>query len=152
MIDNCNYAIDHRLQPIHIMKEVIQNRGMILKRIEIHIFHKVIILEGKNITGEDIIDHTVTNNTHPEANTIIDKRDKINIGTIIRAVTGADLLVEECSSTAGHLDMTKVVSEPDKELKEQSLTRDIQKLTQEIADVDYAPMKNHVFQDSAGQL
>jgi len=48
--------------------------------------------------------------------------------------------------------MTKAVLEQDRVLKEQGYTRDIQKLIKKIADVDHAPMKNHVSQDSAGQL
>jgi len=95
MIDNYNYAIDPRLQPIHIMNEIIHQKDMILERIEIHLFHKVIIQKGNNITGEDIIDHTGTNHTHTKANTIIDRRDKINKVTVVGAVIGADLHVGE---------------------------------------------------------
>jgi len=151
MIDNSNYATDPRLRPIHIVNKEIRNKYIITGRIVIHCFHKVIIHEGSNITVVGIIGHTETNNTHPEANTITDKRDRINKITVTGASIGADLLEEKCSPTAGRLEMTKEILEPDKELKEQLLTQDIQKLIQEMADVGHAQMKSHTFRDSAGQ-
>jgi len=156
MIDNCNYAIDHRLQPIHIMNEVIHSKGMIVEKVEIPLFHKRIIREVNNITGEVIIGHihhseTETNKTRPEVNSITDKMGKIDRVRVFGAVIGADLLVEEYSPTAGRLEMIREFIDLEKELKKQSLPWDIQKMTQEVANVDHAPMKNHALRDSAGQ-
>jgi len=92
------------------------------------------------------------NNARQVDNTLTDKMDKIDRITIIEANIEADLYVVECSPTAGRLGMTKAVLELDKELNEQSLTPDIQKINQGIADVGHAPMKYHAYQDSAGQL
>jgi len=162
MIGNCNYAIDHRLQPIHTMNEVIRHKGMILEIMEIHFFHKIIIQEGKigmtpnSITGEDIVGHThnnvtETNNTHPEAIVIIDRRDRINRVTLIETVIGAGHHVEGCSPTAGRLMMTKAVTKLVKTLKKQNITQDLQKMIHKIADVALVPMKYLAFQDNAGR-
>jgi len=109
-----------------------------------------------NITGEVIIGYihhseTETNNTKPEVNSITDKIDKIDRIAEIGAVIWAALHVEECSPTAGRLEMTRAVIKLDKELKKQSLTWNIQKMNQEVADVGHAPMKNHALRDIAGQ-
>jgi len=109
-----------------------------------------------NITGVVIIGHihhnvTGTNNTQPGTNSIADKMDKIGKITIIEEIIGADHHVEECSLTAGRLEMTKVDLKHDKEIKEQLLIRDTPRINQTIVDVGHAPTKNHALRDSAGR-